>query len=172
MKPVLIGAAVVLAICATEISAFACSCTRVVSFEEELREAPIVVVGTLTSTRHAPQALRDERSDAVNVPPPYTGSGITMAVTSVIKGDVSAGNIRIWSLGYGECGGAISALKGGESIVIAINPVAATPLAVRRGLGAASTIPETDYFAGSGCRNPLTVIAPENLNQWTGRRLN
>lgn len=171
MKPLWIGPLAMLAICATEVPAFACSCARVVSFDEALRDAPIVVVGTVTSTGQLPPVLREERSDAVTVRPPFMGSGITMAVTSVVKGGASASHIRIWSLGYGECAGAVSTLKGSESIVIAIHPVAATQVDVRRTWGAASTIPETDYLVSFGCSNSVTVVAPENLRQWIGRRL-
>ena len=49
MKAVWIGAVALLVICATEVPAFACSCSRVLTFEEEFRERSIVVVGKVTS---------------------------------------------------------------------------------------------------------------------------
>jgi hypothetical protein len=171
IKAVWIGAVALLVICATEVPAFACSCSRVLTFEEEVRERSIVVVGKVTSTREVPPAIRDEQPDRVTVRPPYMGTGIRMAVMSVVKGNVDETNIRAWDVLGGSCAGALWAQTPGSSIVIALEPVTITPAELRRTWGSAAAIPETDYFASSACGNPVKVLSPEDLDKWIGRKL-
>jgi hypothetical protein len=171
MKAVWTGAVVLLAICATEVPAFACSCSRVLTFEEEIRERSVVVVAKVTSTHEVPPAIREEQPGRVTVRPPFMGTGISMAVTSVVKGNVDATSIRAWDVLGGTCAAALWAQTPGSSIVIALEPVTITPAEIRRTWGSAAAIPETDYFASSGCGNPVRVLSPEDLDQWIRRKL-
>jgi hypothetical protein len=171
MKAVWIGAVAFVVICATEAPAFACSCSRVLTFEDEIRERSVVVVGKVTSIREVPPAIQDERDDRVTVRPPFMGTGITMDVTSVVKGNVVAPNIRAWSLLGGSCASVLWAQAPGSSIVIALEPVTIAPAEIRRTWGSAAAIPETDYFASSACGNPVKVLSPEDLDNWIGRQL-
>jgi hypothetical protein len=150
MKPMWIGALVLLAICASEVPALAC---------------------TVTSTGEVPPAVPDERPDRIIVRPPFMGTGITMDVMSVVKGNVRATNIRAWSVMGGDCGGALGLQAVGSSIVIALEPVPIASAEARRTWGAAAAIPTADYFASSGCGNPVRVLSPEDLDQWIGRKL-
>lgn len=172
MKRLQIGVVALVAIVASDAPAIACSCVRVLSFEEEIRSAPVVVVGTVTLTGQVPPPLAENQSDRVTVHPAFMGSGVTMTLLSVAKGVVVAKDIRIWSFGFGECAGALSTLKSGQSIVIALRPVGATPAAMRAGWGAvASTIPDVDYYTSSGCSNPLKLLSAGDLTRWIGRSL-
>jgi hypothetical protein len=155
---------------ATEAPAFACSCARILSFQERVQTAPLVVVGRVASAGESPPQV-EAASDGTTARPPFMGAGITLAIASVAKGEVLGRQIRIWDLSSGEC---VNALRGqtiGTSMVIALWPVSDTPAAERATWGAASLVPESDYLAAGACGQSLQVLTSDEVVGWTGRRI-
>jgi hypothetical protein len=162
--------AVLVLLGATESPAFACSCSAIRTFQQQVQAAPVVVVGRVTSVGEVPPQ-EDPASDLIIVRPPFMGTGVTLAVASVAKGEVARRQIRIWDFGYGSCGNALYGLTIGKSVVAGLWSVADTPATERAKWGAASFIPESDYFATGACGQSVQVLPPDELIAWTGRKL-
>lgn len=156
-------------LCATEGSVFACSCARVFSFQERIEAAPVVVVGRVASVGELPPQV-ETAPNVTTVRPPFMGAGVTVAVASVVKGEVPSTQIRVWDLAYGECFNALRGYTIGTSIVVGLWPVTDTPPGERSTWGAASFIPESDYFATGACGQSLRVLSAEEVLEWTGRK--
>jgi hypothetical protein len=94
------------------------------------------------------------------------GAGVTLAVASVAKGEVSAREIRVWDLSNGSCGNALYGLTIGMSIVLAVWPVADTLATKRETWGAASLIPESDYLTSGACGQSAQVLTSDEVIAW------
>jgi hypothetical protein len=157
-------------ICATAPPAFACSCARVLSFEEKTQVAPIVVVGRVISVGEVPSQV-DAGSNTTIVRPPFMGAGVILAIESVAKGDVAGKRARLWDLSFGQCFNALRGQRIGTALVVALWPVADTPAAERATWGAAAQLPETDYMTSGACGQVLQVLTAEQVAEWTGRKI-
>jgi hypothetical protein len=155
---------------ATESPAFACSCAAIRTFQQQVQAAPVVVVGRVTLVREVPPQ-EDPASDLIIVRPPFMGTGVTLAVASVAKGEVSRRQIRIWDFGYGSCGNALYGLTIGTSVVVGLWPVADTPAIERADWGTASLIPESDYVSSGACGPSVQLLTADEVAAWTGRKI-
>ena len=155
---------------ATDLPAFACSCAPVHSFQQRIQAAPVVVVGRVASVGEVPPQV-ESASNVTIVRPPFMGGGVTLAIASMAKGEVTGRQIRVWDLSYGSCFNALSGLTIGTSMVAALWPVADTSATERRTWGAAAFIPESDYFAEGACGSSVQVLTPEEITAWTGRKI-
>jgi hypothetical protein len=155
---------------ATEVPAYACSCARIHSFQQRVREAPVVVVGQVTSAGEVPRQVESE-ANVTTVRPPFMGAGVTLALASVAKGETPGRQIRVWDLSFGECGNALRGLTIGTSVVVGLWPVADTPATERATWGAASLIPDSDYFAAGACGSSVQVLTSDEVTAWIGRKI-
>jgi hypothetical protein len=155
----------------TEAPAFACTCAAIHSFQQQVRSAPVVVVGHVMSVR---EVLPPEQESAPNVTvvrPPFMGAGVTLAIASVAKGGVPSRQIRVWDSSSGTCFNALSELTIGTSIVAAIWPVSETPATERARWGAASLIPESDFLASGACGSSVQRLTSDEVTAWIGRTI-
>lgn len=97
------------------------------------------------------------------------GAGISLAIASVAKGEVRGRQIRIWDLLYGSCGNDLIGLPIRTSIIGAIWPVSDTPATERA--GAASLIPESDYFTSGACGHSIQTVTSDEVTAWIGRKI-
>jgi hypothetical protein len=159
---------VLVLLCATEAPAFACSCARILSFQERVQAAP-VVVGRVAAVGEIPPV---EAAPNVTIArPPFMGAGVTLTIASVAKGEVPGRQIRVWDLSYGECFNALRGQTIGTSMLIALWPVANTPAAELTTWGGASLVPESDYLAAGACGQSLQVLTSDEVAGWTGRKI-
>ena len=155
---------------ATDVPAFACSCAAIHSFQQRLQAAPVVAVGRVASVGEVPPQAESAPNVTI-VRPLFMGAGIGLSIAFVAKGEVSGSQIRIWDLSYGECGNALRGLTVGTPMVVTLWPVADSPATERRTWGAASLIPESDYFAAGACGQSVQVLTPDEVVAWTGRKI-
>jgi hypothetical protein len=99
------------------------------------------------------------------------GAGVTLAITSVAKGDVPGRQIRVWDSSYGSCFNALRGLIVGTPIVAAIWPVSETPATERARWGAASSIPESDFLASGACGSSVQRLTSDEVTEWIGRTI-
>jgi hypothetical protein len=156
---------------AGDVPAYACSCGGIHSFQQRVQAAPVVVVGQVTSIGEVPPLQAEPAPNVTVVRPPFMGAGVTLAIASVAKGEVPGRQIRIWDLSYGSCFNALSELTIGTSIVVAIWPVSETPATARATWGAASFIPESDYFALGACGSSVRDLTSDEVTTWIGRKI-
>lgn len=157
-------------IVAAERPAFACSCAAVHSFQQRLQAAPLVVVGRVALVGEVPHQP-ETAPDVTIVRPPSWGAGVSLAIISVAKGEFSGREIRVWDVSYGSCGNALYGLTIGTTVLVGLWPVADTPATERRTWGAASFIPESDYFARGACGESVQVLNSEDAIAWNGRKI-
>jgi hypothetical protein len=154
----------------TAAPAIACTCARIVDFQERIESAPAVVVGQVLAVgEKMPEG--DATSTVTIVRPPFMGAGVTLAITSVAKGEVPGTQLRVWDLSYGECFNALRGQTIGASMVIALWPVARTPAAERLTWGAASLLPATDYLSSGACGQSLQILSADEVVEWSGRKI-
>ena len=155
----------------TEAPAYACSCAAIHSFQQQIRAAPVVVVGHVTSVGEVPPPEVESAPNVAVVRPPFMGAGVTLAVASVAKGEVPGRQIRVWDSSYGSCFNALRELTIGTSIVAAVWPVAETPATERARWGAASSIPESDFLASGACGSSVQPLTSDEVTAWIGRTI-
>ena len=155
----------------TEMPAYACSCARIHSFQDSVQAAAVVVVGRVASVGEEVPPQVDSAPNVTIVRAPFRGAGVTLVVASVAKGEVTPRQIRVWDVSDGACGNALFGLTIGTSMVVALWPVADTPAAKRETWGAASLIPESDYFTSGACGKSAQVLTSDEVIAWTGRKL-
>lgn len=156
---------------ATELPAYACVCARIYSFQQHLQAAPVVVVGEVTSVGEVPPPQEDPAPNVTIVRRPFMGAGITLAIASVVKGEIAGRQIRVWDFSYGSCFNALVGLRIGASIVVAMWPVSDRPATARATWGAASSIPESDYFAAGACGSSVQAVTSDEITAWIGRKI-
>jgi len=155
---------------ATEMPAYACSCGRVYSFQQHLQAAPVVVVGEVTSVGEVPPPHEEPAPNVTIVRRPFMGAAITLAIASVAKGEIPGRQIRVWDFSYGSCFNALIGLTIGTSIVVAMWPVSDSP-SERASWGAASSIPDSDYFASGACGSSVQAVTSDEVTAWIGRKI-
>jgi hypothetical protein len=156
---------------ATETPAYACSCARIQSFQQRVQAAPVVVVGQVTSVREVPPPQVESAPNLTVVRPPFIGAGVRLAIASVAKGEVAGRQIRVWDLSYGSCGNDVVGLTIGTAVIAAIWRVSDTPATERAAWGAASFIPESDYFASGACGRSIQMVTSDEVTAWSGRKI-
>jgi hypothetical protein len=154
----------------TAAPAVACTCARIAGFQERIQSAPVVAVGRVVSVGETPPEA-DRTSSVTIVRPAFMGAGVTLAIVSVAKGEVSRREVRVWDLSYGECFNTLQGLTIGASVVVAMWPVADTPAAERATWGAASLLAQSDYLARGACGASLQVLTADEVVEWTGRKI-
>jgi hypothetical protein len=153
--------AVIVLLGATERPAYACSCARIVNFQRHVETAPVVVVGQVISIGEVPPPEPQVAPDFTVVRAPFMGTGVTLTIVWVARGAISAQRIRVWDGANGSCANSLYGLPIGTSIVAALYPVTDTPAAERRKWGAASLIPECDYFATVACGSSVKALTAD-----------
>lgn len=156
---------------ATETPAYACVCSRTQSFQQRVETAPVVVVGQVISVREVPPPPVESAPNVTVVRRPFMGAGVRLALVSVAKGDLPGRQIRVWDLSYGSCGNDLVGLTIGTSIIAAIWPVSDTPATERAAWGAASFIPESDFFASGACGRSVQMVTSDEGTAWIGRKI-
>jgi hypothetical protein len=152
------------------VPAFACSCAGIRTFQQQVQAAPVVVVGRVASVGEVPPQM-ESATNVIIVRPPFMGAGVTLAIASVAKGEVSGRHIRIWDFSYGTCFNALRELTIGTSLVVGLWPVADTPATERATWRAASFIPESDYFASGACGSSVQTLTSDEVTAWIGRTI-
>ena len=156
---------------ADRMPAYACSCTRVSNFQQRVEAAPIVVVGQITSVGENPPLQTEAAPNVAIVRPPFMGTGLTLAIASVAKGELAGIQIRIWDVSYGSCDSGLRSLTIGTPLIAAIWPVSDTPATERATWGAASFIPESDYFTAGACGSGVQALRSDEIAAWIGRKI-
>ena len=150
------GVALFSAVCAERASA--CSCGAIPTFDDEAREAPLVVVGRVTAIGE-----RKWGDDPAS---------ITLDVERTVKGAVQSPLVVVWNEGAGtSCGGLFSELAIGSSVALAAVRVSDVDKSLEMWADMDFHPPDGDLLVPLGCGQPMKVFASaRERDRWLRRR--
>ena len=147
-------------------SALACSCVGFVTFEQTIREAPLLLVGRVASIGTLRSGVRGGTDPRV----------IELEVVWTAKGPVQAKRVDVWNASAGgSCGGALRGVAVGSHVVLALTHVRAAqvgPEPVWKRTGVLSPRDMVLALAQGACGESLRLLKGErDLAGWVGKTI-